>query len=57
MFDQGKNTKEDMRVISELYSEYTMTERNRERWFAKLRECDRSLQDLSRTGRSHIFDR
>ena len=34
MFDQSKNTKEDTRVIGELYAEDAMTKRTFERWFA-----------------------
>ena len=57
MFDQGKNSKEATRVISELYPEDAMTERTCERWFAKFREGDRSIQDLPRTGHPQILDR
>ena len=57
MFDQGKSTKEASRVISELYPKDAMIERTCERWFAKFREGDRSLQDLSRSGRHQILDR
>ena len=53
MFDQSKSTKE----ASELYPEDAMTERPCERWFAKFREGDRSLQDLPRSGRPQILDR
>ena len=49
MFDQDKSTKEASRLISELYPEDVMTERTCERWFAKFREGDRSLQDLKVT--------
>ena len=56
MFDQGKSTKEATRVISELYPEDAMTERTCERWFAKFREGDLSLQDLPRSGRPQILD-
>ena len=45
MFDQGKNTKEATRVISELYPEDAMTERTFKRWFAK----PENATDLSRT--------
>ena len=56
MLDQGKRTKEATRVISELYPEDAMTERTCERWFAKFREDDRSLQDLPHSERPQILD-
>ena len=57
MFDQGKSSREVSRVISGLYPEYAMTERTCERWFSKFREGDRSLLDLTGSGRPQILDR
>ena len=53
--DQGINTKKATRILSEVYPEDSMTERNYQRWFAKFREGDGSLQDIARTGRPLIL--
>ena len=57
MFYQAKTTKVTSRVISKLYPEDAMTERTCKRWFSKLREGDRSLQELPRTGCPQILYR
>ena len=48
IFDQGKNSKEATRVISELYPEDAITKRTCERWFAKFRKGHWSLSRTSR---------
>ena len=54
MFDQGPESQQGYKRI--IFKD-AMTERTFERWFAKFREGDRSLQDLPRSGRPQILDR